>query len=291
MSVDSTFEVVIIKPNVVEHIDYNRSDYISQILKVDCYDKAITKTADIGLVFAQYLNSENYIGCNAQTNIFYETPEYLYEICYLDIPEDKKCTETYNHIASILDINNQQIFGNVVLIKTFLPINTLDMSLVDFTKDDIKKVLESRINHYGVFIDTDQNIKSISFRDLEPKLRELLDEDPKDLSKIELPFLKHNFTMYYCKDSLDEENKLVEDISQNKIRGDIFIVSMLTDTIFTDITVDEVKKMLTISKFGEDAWKASNDDDKEERDENGRVIIKSKYRILHKRFSNLVNLD
>lgn len=287
----STFEVVIIKPNVVEHLDYNRADYISEILKVDCYEKETTTTEKIGLVFAQYLNSENYIGCNAQTNICYETSEYLYEICYLDIPEDKKCTETYNQIASILDITNQQIFGTAVLIKTYLPINTLDMSLVDFTKEDIKKILESRVNHYGVFIDTDQNMSAINFRDLEPKLRNLLDEEPKDLAKIELPFLKHNFIMYYCKDSMDQENKLVYDLAQTKIYGDVFIVSMMTETIFTDITVDEVKKMIAISKYGPDAWQAKDEDDKEERDENGRIMIKSKHRILQKRFNNLVNLD
>lgn len=287
----SNFEVVIIKPNVVEHLDYNRIDYISEILKVDCFEKETTTTEKIGLVFAQYLNSENYIGCNAQTNICYETSEYLYEICYLDVPEDKKSTETYNQIASILDITNQQIFGTAILIKTHLPINTLDMSLVDFTKEDIKKILESRVNHYGVFIDTDQNMKAINFKDLDSKLRELLDENPKDLAKIELPFLKHNFTMYYCKDSIDEENKLVYDIAQTKIYGDVFIISMLTDTIFTDITVDEVKKILAISKYGNDAWQANDDDDKEERDENGRILIKSKHRILQKRFNNLANLD
>lgn len=287
----NTLEVVIIKPNVVEHIDYNRVDYISEILSVDCYETVTTTVEDIGLVFAKYLNSENYIGCHAQTNICYDTSEYLYEICYLDIPNDKKCTETYNQIASILDITNQQIFGNAVLIKTHLPINNMDMNLVNFTKDDIKQILESRVNHYGVFIDTDKNMKSINFRDLEPKLRELLDEEPKDLSKIEIPFLKHNFIMYYCKDSVDEENTLVNDISQKKIYGDVFIVSMLTDTIFTNISIQEVKKMLAISKFGEDAWKISEDDDKEEKDEMGRILIKSKHRILHNRFNNLVNLD
>ena len=66
---------------------------------------------------------------------------------------------------------------------------------------------------------------------------------------------------------------------------------MLTDTIFTDITVDEVKKILAISKYGNDVWKANDDDDKEERDENGRILIKSKHRILQKRFNNLANLD
>ena len=291
MSSENSFEVIILKPNIVEHLDYNRPDYISEILSVDCYDTTTTTSSKIGLIFAEYLNSNNYVGCNAQTNICYETSEYLYEICYLDIPEDKKSNDTYNQIASILDITNQQIFGNAILIKTHLPLDNLNMSLVNFSKDDIKVILESRVNHFGVFIDTDQNLKAINFRDLEPKLIELLDENPKDLGKIEIPFLKHNFIMYYCKDSLDEENKLVRDISQKKIYGDVFIVSMITETIYTDISVNEVKKMLAISKFGEDAWKSNSDHDKEERDDLGRIIIKNKHRILHNKYISLGNLD
>ena len=97
--------------------------------------------------------------------------------------------------------------------------------------------------------------------------------------------------MYYNKDSLDEENKIVEDIAQKKIYGEVFIVSMVTDTLYTDISIDEVNKMLAISKFGENAWKASPDDDKEDRDEDGRLLIKSKYRILHKKHNQLLQLD
>lgn len=290
-SESNNFEVLIIKPNIVEHLDYNRVDYISEILSVDCYKNTTTTAASIGLLFAEYLNSENYIGCNAQTNICFETSEHLYEICYLDIPEDKKSNQTYNQIASILDITNQQIFGTAILLKTYLPIDNLNMSLVNSSKDDIKKILESRVNHLGVFIDTDGNLKSINFRDIDPKLRELLDEDPKDLGKIEIPFLKHNFIMYHVKDSLDEENKLVANIAQKKISGDVFIISMLTESIFTDITIDEVKKMLAISRLGEEAWKSRPEDDSEERDESGRIIIKSKHRILHNKFNQLGNLD
>ena len=69
------FEVLIIKPNIIEHIDYNRADYISEILSVDCYNNTTTTAASIGLLFAEYLNSDSYIGCNAQTNICFETPE------------------------------------------------------------------------------------------------------------------------------------------------------------------------------------------------------------------------
>ena len=290
-NMENNFEILVIKPNVIEQLDYNRVDYVSDILNYDCYENVTTNQEDIGIVFAQYLNSENYVGCNALTNICFETSEYLYELSFLDIPKDKKNTENYNQIATLLDITNEHIFGNAVLIKTHLPIRSLDMKLVGSSKEDIKKILDSRVNHLGVFIDTDKNIKQINFRDFEPKVRELLDEDPKDVSKIELPFLKHNFIMYYVKDSVDEKNELVSNIAQNTINGDVFIVSMITDKLYTDISVEEVKKMLAISKFGEDAWKPKPEYDEEEKDSDGRILIKSKYRILEKKYMEISNLD
>ena len=288
---ENNFELLIIKPNMIDHLDYNKVDYISELTKMNCYETVESNEEDIGIVFAKYLNQDNYIACNAQTNICYETKDYLYEICYLDIPKEKKNNDTINQLATLLDITNEQIFGTAILMRTHLPLENLEMNMISSSKEDIKTILESRVNHKGVFIDTDQTLKTITFRDINPKIRELFDEDIKDLSKIEIPFLKHNFIMYYNKDSLDEENKIVEDIAQKKIYGEVFIVSMVTDTLYTDILVDEVKKMLAISKFGENAWKASPDDDKEDRDDNGRILIKSKYRILHKKHNQLLQLD
>ena len=96
--------------------------------------------------------------------------------------------------------------------------------------------------------------------------------------------------MYHVKDSMDEENELVHNIAQ-KIFGDVFIVSMLTDKLFTDISVEEVKKILAISKLGEEAWKPKPEYDEEEKDASGRILIKSKFRILEKKYMELSNLD
>lgn len=288
---ENKFEIIVIKPNMIEHLDYNRVDYVSDIINHDCYVNKSTNSEDIGIIFAEYLNTENYLGCNALTNKCYETSEYLYEICFMDIPHDKKNNSTYNQIATILDVTSEHIFGNAILLKTYLPLKTMDMKLVSVKKDDIKEILNARVNHQGVFIDTDSNLKQITFRDIKSKLNELLDEDIKNLAKIEIPFLKHNFIMFYCKDSLDQENILVKDVAQKKVYGDVFIVSMLTDSIYTNILVDEVKKILAISKLGEKAWLSKSEYDDIDKDELGRTLIKSKYRILDKKFCEISNLD
>lgn len=288
---ENKFEIIVIKPNMIEHLDYNRVDYVSDIINHDCYINRNTNSEDIGIIFAEYLNSENYLGCNAITNKCYETSEYIYEICFMDIPKEHKDNSTYNQIATTLDVTTEHIFGNAILLKTYLPLKNMDMNLVSVNKDDIKEILEARVNHLGVFIDTDGNLKQISFRDIKSKLNELLDEDIKNLEKIEIPFLKHNFIMFYCKDSLDEENSLVKDIAQKKVCGDVFIISMLTESIYTNILIDEVKKMLAISKLGENAWISKAEYDDIDKDDNGRTLIKSKYRILDQKFCELSNLD
>ena len=51
----------------------------------------------------------------------------------------KKIQQIITQIATLLDVTNEHIFGNAVLIKTHLPIKSLDMKLVA-RKDDIKKI-------------------------------------------------------------------------------------------------------------------------------------------------------
>ena len=95
----------------------------------------------------------------------------MYELCFLDIPKEEKNEKTINQIATLLDITNEQIFGNAILIKTYLPLDTLDMNMISSSKEDIKNILDSRVNHKGVFIDTDTTMKCITFRDIESEIK------------------------------------------------------------------------------------------------------------------------
>ena len=66
--------------------------------------------------------------------------------------------------------------------------------------------------------------------------------------------------------------------------GNVIIISRLTETIFGDLTYSDITNMLKISHTD---WNLKDSELKEEKDNIGRNIIKSKYNILHNRVSSL----
>lgn len=287
---ESIFQVLLIKPNDTSMFDFNNVNYITDLMNLDSLQVIETSSDDIGRVLVENLNPSNLDNTIAVTNICYESKEALYEICFLDLPKDKKTKNNYNDLATILDISKEKIYGNAIILKTHLPEDNYSMKLIDSNKNTIKTILESRVNHKGVFINDEGEMTEMVFRDIKPKLKELFD-DYEHVTKFETAFLKHNFTMYYDKNSLENQNNLVTKIAENKINGDVFITSMVTKELFTDITKEEVNKILKISNFDQSHWKASEKDDEHEKDSLDRNIIKSKYRILHQKYQNLCNVN
>ena len=144
----SEFEILVIKPNNISNLDFNNVNYITDILNNKCFESIKTNSEDIANIFASKLNPNNIENTIAVTNICYETYDKLYEICFLDIPEEEKNNDNYNNIASILDISKDTIFGNAILLKTNLPIDNNGMKLISSYKKDIRNILDARINHY-----------------------------------------------------------------------------------------------------------------------------------------------
>ncbi|VVU94720.1 hypothetical protein CPAV1605_445 [seawater metagenome] len=284
---ESQFEVLLIRPNTTSHFDFNDTNYLTNLINMDCIESIATDSTGIAKIFAEKLNPKNLPDCIAVTNICYEGYDKLYELCFLDGPNTEKIQDNYNELANILDITEEKIYGNAILLKTNLPVNDYSMKLVSSQKNDIRTILEARLNHKGVFIDDQGEMKEMMYRDINTKLKELFG-DLNDVTKYEIPFLKHNFTMYYVKNSYDNENKLVANIAQNNINGDVFITSMLTPKLFTDITCQEVNQMLAISKYGPDAWQPAASFDEKEKDNLDRNIIKSRFRILNQKYQQIL---
>jgi hypothetical protein len=295
----SEFQVLLIKPNDVSGLDFNNVNYITDLLNMDCLETIETDSDKIAHTFSEYLNPTNLDNCIAVTNICYETYDKIYEICFLDVPKTGQnniyhTQANFNEIATMLDISEEKIYGNALLLKTDLPINNFSMKLINSEKKDIRQIFESRKEHIGVFLNEDGDMEEMKFREIKPKLKELFG-NLDDVTKFEIPFLKHNFTMYYIKNSYENENKLVKHIAENNIYGDVFITSMLTSSLFTNISSLEVKQILEISKCNPLFWKSDQNFDEVKRDDLERNIIKSKFRILYHKYqhvlANKLNVD
>ena len=170
---ESSFNVLLIKPNDISMFDFNNVNYITDLMKMDSLKVIETNSDDIGRVLAENLNPTNLDNTIAVTNICFEQKEELYEICFLDLPKENKTQDNVNDLATMLDISKEKIYGNAIVLKTHLPENNYSMKLIDSTKDTIRSILESRVNHKGVFINDEGEMTEMTFRDINTKLKEL----------------------------------------------------------------------------------------------------------------------
>lgn len=264
------YEILLIKPNYVEDLDFRHPDYVEMIMNKNCFEK-IESTID---------QFENIISCNFDftsnknrnliTKMIHEDQDYLYELIYLD--NQIHTVDTYNGIGSLLTSDELKVWGNALLLKTKVDILSDSMKMDKCKISDLYNIFVNRKYHYGVILEDGEWIEC-KFSNIDEQVEDYFINNPK---KEELGFLRHNLNVYYTKsDKGINIGKLI-----NEKVDQCLIFSKMNDQILTNISVDEVKKILSLSEKMEN-FNVVSDDMKEEKDELGRDILKNKYRILH----------
>lgn len=281
------FDVLIIKPNDIENFDWKDPTYIKNLLDNDIYEiKKIDPNNFIKNV-AEYLKIKEKKGDNIITNCIAEEPEYVYEIMYLELPKKDLKYDDLNQMSILLDGNEEMIFGHTIIIKTHVPVNSTNMYCVNITKDDIKNILYTRVNNKIVIYKDDGWVER-NCHNIEEYSEDFFEEDKYKIKKLELAFLKHNINIWYTTCEYAEDNvcgKLIKEkidkciwftYSSEKYRG--------------NLTLNEVKKIIKLSNILEN-YDIDENDSKDEKDSLGRNIVKSKYRILEKKYNENFNLN
>lgn len=187
-----------------------------------------------------------------------------------------------NEFGTLINTKGKTVYGNLLITKTQIQQTNTSMKFVNMEMEDLYKVFKSRAEHQGVIYE-DGEFKEYIWKGDKSNLKNVLDDifDGENPKHIEFPFLLHNINIYYR--SLNKEKydkhvlgKLVEvPIYQ------CFIMTYLTDDLFGNITLKEVKDIIYLSNILEE-YKPDQDLLKDEFDEFNRKIIKNKYRILNK---------
>ena len=279
----NNFNFLNINLNDISSLNWSDPNYIDKILELNIYS-IITSNPDTFLddvVIHLDVNKYNEKGDNMiETQLIAEFPEYIYEILYINNIEKKD--ENKNDLGSLLIRNNEKVFGNIIILKTYLPNNSDNMIFVDLTKDDIKIILESRINTKIVIYDNEWSEVTINGK-IEDYANNFFDEN---YLKLEIPFLKHNINIWYEK--LDGcKNNLCGKILDKPIYKCIWF-TMITDIYRGSLTLNEVTKIINLSYKLEFPYKIKNEWDDIEKDTYGRNKINNKYKILEKAYQELI---
>lgn len=273
VNIDNDTECLLIKPCLINHLDYNNFNYIDDIIKMNCVETIIINSNNFTEQIVKYLNAEIYKDedLHVKNDIFNEEPNYVYEIMYLDIINDKI---NENQFANLIAINDDKIYTNAILFKTNILSLNDEMKIVNFNKDDLVNILKNRVNITVILYDDIFTEKKIYCNKLEEFAKDFFENEYYE--KYEISFLMYNINIWYT--TLYGTNNICGKLINKPIYKCIIFTKKSEDTL-GNITLDECNKIIYLSNKLND-YEVPKKYLEDKNDTLGRKIIYNKYKIL-----------
>jgi hypothetical protein len=151
------FNFLLIKPKDISQIRFDNPEYKKIICNLDIYQEINTSADDFFENLNKFLELDYFRNKNQafslHTELVWTTSEHIYELIYIVLPPAYNPLSLYNGVANIVKKDHQHIFGNVVIIKTQVPHDTISVNMVDCSVNDLHNLLENRVRHIGIKIE------------------------------------------------------------------------------------------------------------------------------------------
>jgi hypothetical protein len=276
------FNIILIKPENIDHLDWNDDNYTLNISELSCYEIIDTNKDTFLEIISEKLNVEkfkNKKNLEITTQIISEIPDYIYEIIY--ITDLNETDDIINNVASLLNTNDNKIYGNAILLKTFIPSLSNSILINNITINDIKYILDGRVKTNIVIYDGEWSDKIVIGK-IEDFANSFFDEN---YTKLEIPFLLHNINIWY--ELCDGCSTMIcGNILEKPVYKCIWF-TMITNEYRGSIYLNEVEKIIDISKKIEYPFTPKTEWINDEIDDYSRKIIKNKYKVLNLAYSHL----
>jgi len=279
---NNSFDCLVIKPGDIKSISWVDPNYLDKLLNLDLFKEVNTspekwiETIVNNLEIAKYNNIKN---LNVKTEIIGEEPYYIFELCYVDLEKETTYQNQENEMASLININGDKIYSNAILFRTYLPSLSDSMTMASATKEDLKRMMDSRVNTTVVLYDEGSWTEKKVFGNLEEFAEVFFDEK---YIRFECGFLMHNLNVWYTTSEFGDSNvcgNLIDDQIDKCI-----LFTMKSEEFRGNITIDEVKKIINLSKILTE-YKTPTELLEEKNDTFGRKIINNKYKVLDYTFN------
>ena len=279
------FELLLIKPNKIYDRDWSSSTYIEDILNDDFID-FVDSSPETAIDLGTNLEVDKYDLPDVKVSLFYEEPNYHYEIMYLQVLDKYKTEDRENQFSLMLQNNgDEKIYGNVLIMKTYVPIQKMDSLIIsNISKNDILRMMNERINTKVILFDNGDYEEKKIIGSMDNFAESFFDEEDKyKIQKMEIAFLKHNINIWFTKFEYGFEN-VCGNLLKHLVINKCIVFTLIDDNCRGNITMDEFKKIKFLSTKIE-SYGVPEEMSKDEDDEYGRQIIKNKYRILEYMFN------
>lgn len=275
------FKLLLIKANNIEKMNWSDPNYLTDILNSDFVETVTFSPNKFAENLGTALEVEKYELPDVKCTLFYEEPNYHYEILYIDLLPDYKKVEIENQFSLLLQNNgDEKIFGNALVMKTYVPVSDMEkMEISDISPEDIKRILEDRINTSVITFDNGDYEEKKLIGPMEQFAESFFDEEDKyKIQKMELAFLRHNVNIWFTKFDYGFDN-VCGNLLKHLVINKCIVFTLVNDNVRGNLSMDEFNKIKFLSEKLED-YKVPEELDNEDKDDIGRLIIKNKYRIL-----------
>jgi len=280
MDNSANFLAMVIKPNTISDFDFNSSTYLNDIFKnnheiFEIEPENFMESIGSKLQVNNY-KIENKVN-TLKNNVFFQDKNYLYEIIFINLDKENQ-VDNVNELASLINIEGDQIYGYAIILKTWIPIESVEMKFVDVKLEDIINILSNRKEPLAVILEDGEYYEQ-RISDIDIFALKFFGEDYYD--KKELGILHHNLNLWYSKNDYGEKLTNLVDV---KVDRCIFF-SFQYQNYRCDLTMDEVKKLIKMAS--KNIFTVDEKILEEEKDNFGRIINKNKFRILNMMYNNI----
>jgi hypothetical protein len=280
MDNSANFLAMLIKPNEISNFDFNSTTYLEDIFKnnyeiFEIEPDNFMETIGTKLKVNEY-KIENKIN-TVKNNVFHQDQNNLYEILFINF-EKQFQNNNVNELASLINIEGDQIYGSAIILKTSIPVENLEMKFVDIKLEDIINCLSIRKEPLAVIMEDGEYYEQ-RIGDIDIFALKFFGDEYYE--KKELGILQHNLNLWYSKSDYGEKLTNLVNVKVDKC---IFF-SFQYQNYRCDLTLDEVKKLIKLAD--KNIMTVEGKLLEEETDNIGRIINKNKFRILNITYNNI----
>jgi len=279
----NSFQVLTIKPSNIEKFNWNNPNYLKLLIAQDFYNQEKIEPSNLMELIGKTLDVNKHKIQNVEVQLIAEEPEYIYEIMYLDFEKnkEKQTDELKNQMATLVNINGDEIYGNAIILKTHMSTETNSMKFDDMTLEDLHRVMYYRANNIIVTYNDETELweETTVFGDLQLYADKFFGSDKSRIKRTELPFLRHNINIWYTTSDYSEPERCGKLLNANIDKCIIF--TMMTDVYRGNLTLKEVNKIIKLSKVINTFKTPDKYLKEDELDELKRRVVYNKYKVLN----------
>jgi hypothetical protein len=283
------FSLYLIKPNIIKHREWHTANYLDELIN-DSFCSIVNSTPQtFGQDLGKYLQVDKYEMVDVKVVTFLEEPNYIYEIIYIDLFPVYQTEDNLNEFALMLqNSDHKTIYGNALIMKTHISLNSNSMLIEKITSNDIKYILETRVNTKAILYDNGDYIEQVIIGSMEEYAQQFFEEEDRfRIEKLEIPFLKYNINIWFTKFEYGEEGvcgNILKNIRINKC----IVFTLINDNYRGNLSMDEFNKIKFLSTKLEH-YGVPEEFTTDEKDELGRYIVKNKYKVLESMYRTYKN--